>query len=69
MRMQFLQSTHQCPECSSNNVRRARRHGVLEHMLMKMIRVHPYRCENCEARFYNAVTPHAQRPDRYSLSR
>jgi DNA-directed RNA polymerase subunit RPC12/RpoP len=41
-----------CPRCGSNTVYRSRRRGVIERHLFSAISLRPYRCENCDSRFY-----------------
>jgi hypothetical protein len=43
--------TLQCPRCDSPHVRRSMRRGLAE-FLFKLALVLPYRCENCNSRFY-----------------
>ncbi len=46
-----------CPECASDRVRRATRHGLAE-WLLKRVRVVPYRCLQCDTRFlYGRILP------------
>jgi hypothetical protein len=41
-----------CPHCGSAEVFRSHRHGAMERYLLPAIRVRPFRCVNCDARFY-----------------
>lgn len=41
-----------CPHCRSLETSRSRRHGSAERYLLSLIGVLPYRCLNCDARFY-----------------
>lgn len=41
-----------CPFCGQGDFRRSRRHGVLERMLSNILGVYPYRCTECDRRFY-----------------
>jgi predicted RNA-binding Zn-ribbon protein involved in translation (DUF1610 family) len=47
-------TTHKCPECGTQKVRRANRYGRLDSVL-SYINIYPYRCRECPAqtRFYN----------------
>jgi len=41
-----------CPHCRSTETSRSRRHGSVERFLLRVIGVLPYRCLDCDARFY-----------------
>jgi hypothetical protein len=41
-----------CPNCSSVETSRSHRHGAVERYVLRAIGVHPYRCLNCDVRFY-----------------
>jgi len=41
-----------CPRCRSLETTRSRRHGSVERYLLGIIGVLPYRCLECDARFY-----------------
>ena len=41
-----------CPNCGSLLIYRSRKKGILEHVLSKIIFVHPFRCEGCDSRFF-----------------
>jgi predicted RNA-binding Zn-ribbon protein involved in translation (DUF1610 family) len=41
-----------CPNCGSLLIYRSRKKGILEHVLSKIIFVHPFRCEGCDTRFF-----------------
>jgi len=45
-----------CPRCASSNLRRSRRRGILERALSLAGRL-PYRCRECDLRFYFRVAP------------
>jgi ribosomal protein L37AE/L43A len=40
-----------CPSCHSLHIRRAHKKGLLEKILAGLTGIHPYRCEECDARF------------------
>jgi transposase-like protein len=40
-----------CPSCSSSKIHRSRRNGLVERSLLKVLAVHPYRCEECDERY------------------
>ena len=41
-----------CPYCGSAEVFRSHRRGAVEKFLLRPIGVRPFRCVNCDARFY-----------------
>jgi hypothetical protein len=41
-----------CPHCRSLETSRSQRHGGVERYLLSIIGVLPYRCLDCDARFY-----------------
>jgi hypothetical protein len=45
------ESVH-CPNCCSKKVRRSRRNGVFEKTLLKVLGVRPYRCKECDERYF-----------------
>ncbi len=42
-----------CPQCSSSNVRLSRRKTDLEKALSSALWVRPFRCRDCQSRFWN----------------
>jgi hypothetical protein len=43
-----------CPDCQSTAVGRSRRHGAIE-SLLRILRIVPFRCEECGKRFFGWV--------------
>ena len=41
-----------CPRCRSVEISRSHRHGGVEHRLLRAIGVCPFRCLNCDVRFF-----------------
>ena len=41
-----------CPHCGGSEVFRSHRRGTVERYLLRAIGVRPFRCVNCDARFY-----------------
>jgi hypothetical protein len=41
-----------CPSCSSREICRSRRRGVLERVLLRPLLIRPHRCRSCDFRFY-----------------
>jgi hypothetical protein len=44
-----------CPNCRGLLIYRSRKKGILEHVLSKIIFVHPFRCEGCDTRFFRSL--------------
>jgi hypothetical protein len=44
-----------CPSCRSFDVRRSHRRSLLEVILLPLLMVRPFRCEDCGKRHYNLV--------------
>jgi DNA-directed RNA polymerase subunit RPC12/RpoP len=48
--------TRRCPYCNSAELRRSRTRNL--ERLLRLARIRPYRCEDCDARFYaRDITP------------
>jgi hypothetical protein len=41
-----------CPNCAGKDIRRSRRQGFFERYLLPVARLRPYRCDDCDQRFY-----------------
>lgn len=41
-----------CPYCGDGHFHRSRQRGVLERLLLRILRLRPYRCSLCATRFY-----------------
>jgi len=41
-----------CPQCSSERIHKSRRFGIIERKILAFILVRPFRCENCDFRFF-----------------
>ncbi len=54
------ESVH-CPSCNSSKLRRTHRIGVVERTLAKIFDLHPYRCKECDDRFFRIKT-HREQP-------
>jgi transposase-like protein len=55
-----------CPFCQSNLIHRSRTRGILESLLV-FLRIRPYRCDECDRRFFLRRVQHkskATRPPR-----
>jgi len=49
-----------CPCCQSEHIRRSRRKGIIERIILPMLFVRPFRCQRCDLRFFRwsiAVNP------------
>lgn len=52
----------QCPLCGSSSLRRSRRKTLIEKILLPLFGRLPYRCEQCDHRFYAAAGPNGNTP-------
>jgi hypothetical protein len=52
-----------CPSCKSRKLRRTHRIGILERALSKILGLRPYRCKECDDRFFRFKT-HREPPDK-----
>jgi YgiT-type zinc finger domain-containing protein len=43
----------QCPNCRGSKVHKSRRKNTFEKTALKMLFVNPYRCEECDERYFN----------------
>jgi hypothetical protein len=41
-----------CPNCGSLLIHRSRKKGIFEYVLSGIIFVHPFRCDECDSRFF-----------------
>lgn len=44
-----------CPACGGHAVRRSRRNGLVERVLLRVVFIRPYRCVTCDKRFYHTL--------------
>ena len=44
-----------CPECRSFDVRRSHRRSLVEVVILPLLLLRPFRCEDCGKRHYNLV--------------
>jgi len=42
-----------CPHCGSVDVRRSKRRGFFELFVLRILPLRPYRCKNCDWRYYS----------------
>jgi len=55
-----------CPDCQSDEIRRSKTRGTVESLLV-LLRIRPYRCEECDYRFFRwsiRSKPKATKPER-----
>jgi len=66
VRLGFRNKTgfHECPQCLSRSVWKADPYGTLEETLHHFLRLSPYRCARCDARFMDSKIPTAGAPPR-----
>jgi DNA-directed RNA polymerase subunit RPC12/RpoP len=46
-----------CPHCQSKATRRSKRRGTFELTVLSLIPMRPFRCEDCDRRFYAFASP------------
>jgi hypothetical protein len=52
MHLTFAKRVSECPACESSLVRRSTRRGFVERIWFRFAFVWPYRCDDCDARFW-----------------
>jgi hypothetical protein len=55
--MQPVEKFHVCPNCKSGSAYRSRRRGALEFFLHYFLFTSPYRCKECETRYFRMRMP------------
>jgi len=53
-----------CPLCRSQNVRFSHRKGLLERIFLPLLFLRPYRCDDCDSRFFRSYRRGPQSPDK-----
>ena len=48
-----------CPGCGSPSLHRSKRRGMLEHFLHTLLNTSPYRCKDCDLRFFRFQLSHS----------
>jgi transposase-like protein len=48
----FAKRISECPACESSSVRRSTRKGFVERVWFRFAFVWPYRCDDCDSRFW-----------------
>src|SRR5271155_1157509 len=52
MELCFAKTLYACPSCQSSAIRRSTRRGFVERVLLRAALVWPYRCDDCDVRFW-----------------
>jgi hypothetical protein len=52
MHLTFAKRVNECPVCESSLVRRSTRRGFVERVWFRFAFVWPYRCDDCDSRFW-----------------
>jgi hypothetical protein len=52
MELCFAKTVQACPTCESHAIRRSARKGFVERVLLRITLVWPYRCDDCDTRFW-----------------
>ena len=46
-----------CPICRGKGLRRSKRRGIVESKILSLLSVRPFRCMDCDYRFYGLASP------------
>jgi hypothetical protein len=52
MELHFAKTLYSCPHCQSPAIRRSTRRGFVERVFLRFALVWPYRCDDCDSRFW-----------------
>jgi len=52
----FTAKSHACPRCGSYLVRRSKKKTLVEYVVWLLLFVRPYRCDDCDIRFFGFGT-------------
>lgn len=52
MELCFAKTLFHCPNCESEAIRRSERRGFVECVFLRLALVWPYRCDDCDLRFW-----------------
>ncbi len=58
-----------CPKCRCKTIRRSHRIGLIERVLLSAFCVRPYRCLDCDNRFYRYDSAFLATPPKHSVVR
>lgn len=58
-----------CPQCGHGVFNRSHRRGYFERRVLALLRMRPYRCGECEMRFYGPDAVSAKPPDQQPADR
>jgi hypothetical protein len=58
-----------CPHCNSKNIHRSKRRGIFESYVLSLVPIRPFRCEDCDCRFYAFASPTDSIPSNTAASR
>src|ERR1700687_2380947 len=66
--MGFLHSSIKkaCPRCGRNWVRRSHRKGAIEKIVCALFSVDPFRCEDCDHRYFRFRSTHSTHAQRHA---
>lgn len=67
----FAKRISECPVCESKSVRRSRRKGFVERVWFRLAFVWPYRCKDCNSRFwgFQRLYPDSQNNSGFAMAR
>jgi DNA-directed RNA polymerase subunit RPC12/RpoP len=55
--MSIFSKSHVCPNCGSQQYYKSRRKGLWEHVLHTVFFISPYRCAQCDERYFRSRHP------------
>jgi hypothetical protein len=55
-----------CPRCQAHTVRLSHRRGPIERLLCALLRISPFRCEECDHRYYWFGSKRSHRTHRHA---
>ena len=61
MTFRFALKSGECPDCGSHLVRHSRRRTFVERIAFLLLLVRPYRCDDCDIRFFTFETRSARK--------
>jgi hypothetical protein len=56
-----------CPACESSQIHQSRRRGIIERKVFALIFLRPFRCEECDLRFFRWSFANNHHPSRWAM--
>jgi transposase-like protein len=64
----FAVVTGECPRCKSYRIKRITRQGIVERVIFPVLDLWPYRCQECDLKYFDYVRYAILRSERHSDS-